>query len=167
MGLFKFPGKRERKHLTQQAILVEILETLEDIREILRPKHRDAIVRLVVNHRSIKLLANEVTHMSTTTVSIGHTVALALEFDDANGNPMLTPVTPDAPPTWTQTTAATGTLAASGDGLSAVYTPGAVGTDTVTVSLAVGGVAFTGTADINVTAAPQVLSSVKIVPTVQ
>lgn len=91
MGLFKFFGTRERKNISSHAVLIEILEVLEDIREIIRPKHRDAIVRLVVNGKSVQLLANQVTHMTTTTVSLGHTVALALEFDDANGNPMLSP----------------------------------------------------------------------------
>jgi hypothetical protein len=100
------------------------------------------------------------------TLAVGHTLNMALVFLDQNGNPMLTPVVPDAAPSWTDTTSATETLTVSGSGLTAVGTPVAPGTDTVSVALAVGGVSFTATLDVTVTSAPQVLTSVSIAPTV-
>ena len=100
--------------------------------------------------------------MPPVTVSIGHTIAFSIEYLDANGNPMLTPQTPDAPPTWTNTATAIDTLAVSPDGTTAVDTAVAAGADTVTVSLAVGGVSFTASDPIIVSPAPQVLTSVAI-----
>ena len=100
------------------------------------------------------------------TLAVGHTLNMSLTFLDQNGNPMLTTPTPDAAPTWSDTTAATETLAPAASGLTCVGTPIAPGTDTVTVTLAVGGVAFTANLDVTVTAAPQVLTSVAIAETV-
>ena len=99
-------------------------------------------------------------------VNVGHSVNMTLAFLDQNGNPMLTTPAPDAPPVWTDTTPAVGTLTASGSGLTATELALTPGGDTVTVSLSVGGVAFTATVDITVSAVPQVLTSVAIVPTV-
>jgi hypothetical protein len=97
-----------------------------------------------------------------TTLSVGHVLDMGLEFLDQSGNPMLTTPAPDAVPTWTGATPATETLAVAASGLTCVGTPLAVGTDTVTVMLTVGGVAFTAVLDVTVTAAPQVLTSVAI-----
>lgn len=104
--------------------------------------------------------------MANVNVTAGHTVVMALSFLDQNGNPMLTPVAPDAVPVWTDTTSATGTLTESADGLTASEAALAAGTDVVTVSLSVGGKAFTASLGITVTAAPQVLTSVGITSTV-
>ena len=79
---------------------------------------------------------------------------------------MLTPPTPDAPPVWTNSTPATGTLVAAADGSSAVETAIAVGTDVISVAATVGGKAFTATQGVTVTAAPQVLTSIGILTTV-
>ena len=100
------------------------------------------------------------------TLAVGHTLNMALAFLDQNGNPMLTTPTPDATPAWTDTTAATETLAPAASGLTCVGTPIAPGTDTVTLTLAVAGVSFSANLDVTVTAAPQVLTRVAIVPTV-
>lgn len=100
--------------------------------------------------------------MANVTVSVGHTVDFALVFLDQNGNPMLVTPTPDTPPTWTDTTPATGTLTPAASGLTAQESALAVGTDTVSVTLTVGGVSFSASIDLTVQAAPQVLTSVQI-----
>lgn len=104
--------------------------------------------------------------MSTVTLTVGHKVDFALVYLDQNGNPMLTTPTPDSPPTWSDTTPATGTLTVSPSGTTASEAAIAVGNDTVSVSLAVGGVSFTALIDLIVGAAPQVLTSVQIAGTV-
>lgn len=104
--------------------------------------------------------------MSTVTVSIGHTVACSLIFLDQSGNPMLTTPVPDAPPTWSDTTPATGTLTPSPDGLTANEVALAAGSDTISVSLAVGGVSFSASVGVVVSPAAQVLTSVQIATTV-
>lgn len=99
-------------------------------------------------------------------VTVGHVINMAIDFLDQNGNPMLTPVAPDSPPVWSNTTPATETLAVSGDGLKAVATPLVPGTDTVNTAVIVGGVSFAANLGVNVSPAPQVLTSVVITPTV-
>lgn len=106
--------------------------------------------------------------MGNVTVNVGHQVQMALVYLDQNGQPMLTTPTPDAAPTWTDAPAPAGdaTLAVGAGGLTAVDTAVAPGTDLVTVSLAVGGVAFSATLGITISPAPQVLTSIAIAPTV-
>lgn len=101
-----------------------------------------------------------------TQVSIGHVINCQLDFLDQNGNSMLTPVKPDIGPSWSNIVPTVETLVASADGLQAVLTPVAVGVDTVTVDVLVAGVKFQATLNVAVTPAPQVLTSVSIVPTV-
>lgn len=103
----------------------------------------------------------------STEVAIGHTVAMSLAFLDQHGNPMITVAKPDSPPVWTNVKPAIETVVAPADGMSAVATPLVVGSDTITVKLSVGGVAFTATLDVNVIATEaQVLTSVAIVPVI-
>lgn len=101
-----------------------------------------------------------------TTLAVGHKLELAIMFLDQNGNPMLVPPVPDATPTWTNTTPATEVLTPAASGLTAEGIPTAPGSDTVTLSIVVGGVTFNATLDVTVTASPQVLTSVGIAPTV-
>lgn len=110
-----------------------------------------------------RLIPNQEIIMDNVTVNIGHTVTCSIEYDDANGNPMLTPVAPDAPPAWTQTTPATDTMAVAPDGSQDVLTAIAAGGDTVSVALAVGGKAFSASVGITVSPAPQVLTSIRVV----
>jgi hypothetical protein len=105
-------------------------------------------------------------YMGTVTLTVGHTAAFSLVFLDQNGNPMLTTPTPDAPPTWTDTTPATGTLTVAPSGLTASEVALAAGGDTVSVDLTVAGVDFKASIDVVVQAAPQVLTSVQIAATV-
>ena len=99
-------------------------------------------------------------------VSIGHTVNMSISYLDQNGNPMLTPPTPDSPPTWADTNSAAATLTVSGDGMTAADAAVAVGVDTVNLTVVVGGQSFSASLDVNVQAAPQVLTSVAIASTV-
>jgi len=100
------------------------------------------------------------------TLSIGHTLTDTIAYLDQNGNPMLTTPTPDSPPVWSDSTPATETLTVAADGSSATGTPLAVGVDTVSLTVIVGGVTFSATQNVIVTAAPQVLTKVDITPTV-
>lgn len=96
-----------------------------------------------------------------TTVAVGHTIAMSIAFLDQNGNPMLAPTVPDAPPTWTNTTPATETIVPAADGLSCVATAVAAGSDTVNLSATIGGKAFTASLSVTVDVV-QVLSSIAI-----
>lgn len=98
--------------------------------------------------------------MNPIALTVGHTASFTLLFLDANGNPMLTTPTPDTPPVWTDSTPATGTL--TSNGLTASEIAIAAGSDTVSVALSVGGVAFTASQVLTVSAAAQVLTSVQI-----
>lgn len=99
-----------------------------------------------------------------TSFNVGQKLPLSISFLDQNGQPMANPPTPDAPPTWSNGSAATDTLTVAPDGLSASDLGVAAGTDTVAVSLAVATVAFSATLAVTVAAAPQVLTSIEIVP---
>jgi hypothetical protein len=101
-----------------------------------------------------------------TTLSVGHKLQLAILYLDQNGNPMVTTPVADAPPSWTNSTPTTETLVVAGDGQTAVATAVAPGSDTINLSLDVGGVAFSATLAVTVQAAPQVLSSIAIDATV-
>jgi len=100
------------------------------------------------------------------TVNVGHSVNMTIAYLDANGNPMLTPPTPDTPPTWTNTSTSVGTLTVAGGGLTATELAIAPGSDVVNLSLTVDNVAFSATLAVTVDAAPQVLTSIQIVPAV-
>ena len=134
-----------------------------------RPKRHVASVALVAMVRSGNTLhvyetilhPGKETNMSVT-VNVGHTVSFALVYLDQNGNPMLTAPTPDSPPVWSDTTPATGTLTAAASGLTASELAIAAGTDTVNVTVTVGGKTFTASVDLAVAAAPQVLTTVGI-----
>jgi hypothetical protein len=119
----------------------------------------------VVQGVAVYLTPEETTHMAVT-LAVGHTLNMAVGFLDQHGNPMLTAPTPDSPPGWTNTTPATETIAPAADGLTCVGTPVAAGSDQVSLSLAVGGVSFTASLDVTVTAEAQVLTSVAINATV-
>jgi hypothetical protein len=95
-------------------------------------------------------------------VTVGHKLACTIGFLDQNGNPMLAVPKVDAVPTWSNTTPATETLIAAADGLSASASTLAVGTDAISLALAVGGVAFTASLAVEVDAVPQTLTSVAI-----
>lgn len=99
-------------------------------------------------------------------VSLGHNVSGVIAFLDQHGNPMLTPVTPDSPPTWSNLDAGVEAVTASADGLSMSAVPAKVGVDTISVAVVVGGVSFNATLDVEVVPEVQVLTSVAITPTV-
>lgn len=101
------------------------------------------------------------------TVNVGHVATTTIVQLDTNGNPMLTPVTFDSPPTWAQATPATDTLAVGSGNLSATETAIAAGSDTITVTVLVGGVSYVATQPITVTPAPQVFGGIQLNTTVQ
>jgi hypothetical protein len=129
-------------------------------------RQRLTYVAFRVNDVSVFLRSDEEITKMTTVVNIGHTISMAIAFLDQNGNPMLTTPTPDSPPTWTNTTPATETLAVATSGLTAVATPVAPGTDTVNLSVTVASQSFAASLAVEVDAAPQVLTAVAITPTV-
>ena len=118
---------------------------------------------LIVGNLAVDLIPEETIHMAIT-LNVGQSVPLTIAFLDQHGQPMATMPTLDAPAEWANSNAAVDTLAVADDHLSATDTAVAEGTDTVTLSLSVGGVAFSATLDVTVAAAPQVLTSVEIVP---
>jgi hypothetical protein len=128
--------------------------------------HRRFFVFLTIDETTILLHPSEENFMATV-LTIGHTLKLALQVLDQNGNPMLTPVSFDAVPAWSNTTPATETLAVSGDGLSATGTPVAPGLDTVSVSFTIGGKPFSATLAVEVDPAVQVATSAIIIATVE
>ena len=97
-----------------------------------------------------------------TDVTLGHKINFSIVYLDQNGNPMLTTPTVDKPPAWSNTTPTTETLTVSPDGLTATANTLAVGTDVVNLSVQVGGAPFSATIGVNVTAIPQVLTSIQI-----
>lgn len=101
------------------------------------------------------------------TLTVGHSAALSIQYLDQNGNPMLAPQTPDAPPTWANAPSAAGvdTFVANADGTASLSAT-AQGTDSVSVSVAVAGKTFTASLAVEVDPAPQVLTSVAINATV-
>lgn len=102
-------------------------------------------------------------------LTVGHTDTMTIVYLDASGNPMLAPVTPDSPPIWTNTpsTPPVDTLTVSADGGIAVLAATAAGSDTVNLSVTVGGKTFTAMQSITISAAPQVLTSVTIQNSIQ
>lgn len=101
-----------------------------------------------------------------TTLAVGHKLEMQIAFLDQNGNPMLAVQTPDNAPTWSNSTPATETLTVAASGLTCEGMPLVPGTDTVSLTVSVGGVSFSATLDVTVTEAPQVLTSVAIVPVI-
>jgi hypothetical protein len=145
----------ERHHHHQRFTCIMLIVDVHDGRH---HRHRRRYV--------IFLTANRRSHLANVIVTVGHTVSFTLVFLDQNGNPMRSTPVPDATPTWSDTTPATGTLTPAPSGLTATEIANAIGTDTVNVSLAVGGTSFTGTIDLTVQDVPQVLTSVQIAATV-
>lgn len=103
-----------------------------------------------------------------TTVTVGHQIDYSFIYVDTNGNPMLTPVTPDLPPVWADVPATppVDTFTPSVDGTTAVLMATGAGTDSVTVTVIVSGVTYTASDAVTISAAPQVLGGVQIVATV-
>ena len=131
------------------------------------PKHHRKHVHVVlfVNGTGFLLHPNEDNHIMTT-ATVGQTITYAIGYLDTAGNPISPAPTPDSAPSWTQTTPATDTLTASADGNSATALTLAAGTDSVTVTLSVGGVSFTASDAVTVTAAAQKLGSIVLNATV-
>jgi len=100
------------------------------------------------------------------TMVVGHTDNMSIVYLDQHGNPMLVTPVPDSPPTWTQTDSTVATLTVAADGLTASEQAVAAGSDVVSLTVVVGGVTFSASLPVTVTAEPQVLTSVDIVSNV-
>jgi len=129
--------------------------------------HPHLRVFLSVNNYLYELNPNKRIHIMEQ-LTVGHTDTMSIQYLDTTGNPMLTTVTPDSPPTWTDTPATppVDTFVVSADGTSAVLTATAAGTDSINLSVTVAGKVYTATQSVTISAAPQVLGSVTIVNTV-
>lgn len=101
--------------------------------------------------------------MAVPPFNVGQPLPMSIAFFDADHNPMSPTPVPDTPPSWTDTTPATGTLTVAADGLTASELGVAAGADTVNLAVIVGGQTFSATLDLVVQAKPQVLTSVEIV----
>jgi hypothetical protein len=113
------------------------------------------------------LLSPHMELFMSTVLTIGHKLNLSIAYLDQNGNPMLVTPALDANPVWANSDAGVETLSVSGDGLSATGTPVAPGNDTVSLSVTAGGQTFSAILAVEVDPAPQVLTSIEIVPSVE
>lgn len=108
--------------------------------------------------------------MAQVPVTVGHTVTNVIQYFDQNGNPMIVTPTPDTPNVWTDSGSAESppidTSAVSTDGNTQTVTATAAGTDQVGVTVVVGGKTFTASVEIDISPAPQVLTSIGIASTV-
>src|ERR1019366_7066700 len=100
--------------------------------------HHRIMVVFTINETSILLTPNQGTVLMEN-LNLGQNLDLAIAFLDASGNPMVTAPTTDAPPSWTQTTPATQSLAVDSDGMTAHTKSLAVGSDSIALSVVVGG----------------------------
>lgn len=98
-----------------------------------------------------------------TDVVVGHEIVNTIVYLDQNGQPMLVTPTPDSAPVWTNLAAPTiDTMSVSADGSTDTVSAVGAGVDSLSVTVTVGGVAFTAVEQISISAAPQVLTSVAI-----
>ena len=135
----------------------------EWFRRVLGFFRRRVRVVLIVNRRAYELHPNRKLHLMFT-VNVGHELDCSIGYLDTNGNPMLVMPTPDAPPVWTNAPAPAGAtmLTVAPGGLEAVDKAVAAGTDTLNLTLSVGGVPYSASASVAITAAPQQLGSIVI-----
>ena len=112
---------------------------------------------------SVFILAHQGPRLMTSpiTINVGHSAALSISYLDQNGAALPAPV-PDKPPVWTNVALTTATLAVSADGQTATEAAIAPGTDTVNLSVVVGGKTFTTSLGVTVQPAPPVLTSIQI-----
>jgi len=126
-----------------------------------RHRHHHVRVLFTVGTVGILLAPNKEAFLMTD-ITLGHGLDLSITYLDQNGNPMLVTPTPDAPATWTQTNPETETLVVGADGNTAATTSIAVGSDSIGLSVTVGGATYTASLIVNVTEVPQVLTGVAI-----
>ena len=112
---------------------------------------------------SVLILAHQGHRLMTApiTLNVGHSAALSIEYLDQNNNPLPAPV-PDSPPVWSNVALTTATLTVGPGGQTATEAAIAAGTDTVNLSVVVGGKTFTTLLGVTVQPAPPVLTSIQI-----
>ena len=132
-----------------------------------RRHHHHIRVALVINGDfAVELIPNGVIHMSYT-LDVGKTENLAIEYLDQNGQPMVPTPTPDSPAAWSQLDPTIQDLTAAADGNTATATGLKAGSDTLQLTVIVGGQTFVATMDavVNAVVPAQTLTSVNIVAT--
>jgi hypothetical protein len=112
---------------------------------------------------SIELIPEGIIRMATT-INVGQTQGYQINCLDSGGNLITPQPTFDAAPAWSDDTPATDTLTASADGLTATALGLVGGTDTISVSLNIGGVPFSATEALTVVAAASQVASIAIAP---
>jgi hypothetical protein len=129
-----------------------------------RHHHHIRVALIIGGDGAVELIPNGVIHMAATQ-NVGQTTSFSIAYMDQNGQPMVPMPTPDAPPAWSQSDSAVDTLTAAADGNTASAFGLAPGTETIAVSLAVGGQSFSATIDMTVVAVvpTQTLTSIEIV----
>lgn len=129
-----------------------------------RRHHHHIRVALVIGNVAVELIPNGVIHMAYT-LDAGKSENLAIEYLDQNGSPMAVAPVPDSPPAWAQTNPSAESLTPAADGNTAVATGLAAGSDTIQLTVMVGGKSFQATVDatINAVVPSQTLTSVGIV----
>lgn len=100
-----------------------------------------------------------------TTMKVGQSSVLVIEYLDQDGKPMVTNPVPDTDPSWGNTSPSVDTVTASPTGEAATVLAIGAGSDTVRVQLSVGGVQYQATVDFTVEAAApqQTLTSIGII----
>ena len=126
------------------------------------PRHKQHITYVLFYVNGVGVQLNPFFRENLMTkVNVGHSVALSIKYLDQNGNPMITPPTPDAsPPILWLSAKVVGTLVPSG--ATATYNATAPGNDDVEVQVQIGGTLFTASLAIEVDAVPQVFTSIAI-----
>lgn len=96
-------------------------------------------------------------------------LSLGIRYLDQAGQPMLSSVPLDSPPSWSNS-AAIGSLDVSGDGMAATFRPSAPGSTNIRLTVTSGRNQYNAELAVEVTPAegsqPQVLSAVEIIPNV-
>ena len=130
-------------------------------------RHRHHIrVILIVGNVAVEIPADGVIHVATS-LNVGQTVPLSISYLDQNGQPMVPTPTPDSPAAWSQLDPTIQDLIAAQDGNTATATGLKAGSDTLQLTVIVGGQTFVATMDavVNAVVPAQTLTSVNIVAT--
>lgn len=99
-----------------------------------------------------------------TSINVGQTLPMSIEFIDTNGNTVSPAPTMDGPPKWSQNDSSVDLLTQTSGGLTAATQGTKAGSDVITLDLTIGGANFSATLDLIVAAAVSNIASIRIVP---
>lgn len=128
-----------------------------------RRRSKRYIVVLVIGSFAVELIKGDRIIMATT-IKVGQTLPMSIEFLDSNGNVVSPPPATDTAPQWSQNDSSVGTLSQSSDGMSAQEIGLAAGNDVISLDLVIGGKTFDATLDLTVEAVASQVASIRIVP---